>query len=323
MINSGLPASEAIAINTIQSSETAATLTRIVDYIRWGASRFMAAGLSFGHGSDNAIDEAAHLALYALDLDPGLPDVYLESVLTMAERERVIAVLERRIETRLPAPYITGSAWFANMSFFVDERVIVPRSPIAELIENGFQPWLDYREPLAVLDLCTGCGAIAIACAEAFPDARVVGTDASAEALEVAAINCERHDTGPQVELVRADLFDGLVPQRFDLIVTNPPYVTQEEWSGLEPEFRHEPGFAFHGDADDLLLVERILFNAPEYLNEDGLLVMEVGASAFLLEQRYPDLPVTWVDLERGGMGVGVIEAEDLSAWAETQYMED
>ncbi|HET7315296.1 50S ribosomal protein L3 N(5)-glutamine methyltransferase [Salinisphaera sp.] len=301
------------------ASETAATLTRIVDYIRWGASRFVAADLSFGHGSDNAIDEAAHLVLDALDLDPGLPDAYLESTLTRAERERVIAVIERRIETRLPAPYITGSAWFADMEFFVDARVIVPRSPIAELIEHGFQPWLGHREPLAILDLCTGCGAIAIACAAAFPDARVVATDASAEALEVAAINCERHDIGPQVELVKADMFDGLPAERFDLIVTNPPYVTQGEWSGLEPEFRHEPGFAFHGDSDDLSLVERILFGASAYLVEDGLLIMEVGASAFDLEQRYPDLPVTWIDLERGGMGVGAIEAEDLAAWVDAQ----
>lgn len=301
------------------ASEIAATLTRIVDYIRWGASRFVAADLSFGHGSDNAIDEAAHLVLDTLELDPGLPDAYLESALTRAERERVIAVIERRIDTRLPAPYITGSAWFAEMDFFVDERVIVPRSPIAELIENGFQPWLGHRDPLAILDLCTGCGAIAIACAAAFPDARVVATDASDAALEVARINCQRHGTGPQVQLARADMFDGLAAQHFDLIVTNPPYVSQGEWSGLDPEFRHEPGFAFHGDAGDLSLVERILFEAPDYLAEDGLLIMEVGGSAFALEQRYPDLPVTWVDLERGGMGVGVFEAEDLAAWVDAQ----
>ncbi|MES1935573.1 N5-glutamine S-adenosyl-L-methionine-dependent methyltransferase [Salinisphaera hydrothermalis C27AD] len=314
------PASEIMASDTVEpASEIAATLTRIVDYIRWGASRFVAADLSFGHGSDNAIDEAAHLVLDTLDLDPGLPDAYLDSLLTSDERQRVIATIERRIETRLPAPYITGRAWFAEMEFFVDERVIVPRSPIAELIEKGFQPWLGHREPLAILDLCTGCGAIAIACAYAFPDAQVVATDASDDALDVAAINCDKHDTGPQVQLVKADVYEGLEPQRFDLIVTNPPYVTQDEWSGLDPEFRHEPGFAFHGDADDLTLVERILFGAPDYLAEDGLLIMEVGASAFLLEARYPDLPVTWIDLERGGMGVGALEAEDLAAWVEAQ----
>lgn len=304
---------------TADTAHVAQTLTRIVDYIRWGASRFVAADLSFGHGSDNAIDEAAHLVLDTLDLDPGLPDAYLDGVLTVDERERVIAVIGQRIETRLPAPYITGRAWFAGLEFFVDERVIVPRSPIAELIENGFQPWLGHREPLSILDLCTGGGAIAIACADMFPDARVVATDASVEALEVAEINCERHDVGPQVELVEADLFDGLAIERFDLIVSNPPYVSQEEWSGLDPEFRHEPGFAFHGNAEDLTIVERILFDAPNYLADDGLLIIEVGASAFTLEQRYPDLPVTWIDLERGGMGVGALEAEDLTAWVATQ----
>ncbi|ROO27382.1 N5-glutamine S-adenosyl-L-methionine-dependent methyltransferase [Salinisphaera orenii MK-B5] len=299
-----------------------ATLTRVLDYIRWGASRFAAAGLAFGHGSDNPVDEAAHLVLDALGLDHSLPDAYLEATLTPAERETVRATIERRIDTRLPAAYLTGKAWFAGLEFFVDERVIVPRSPIAELVENAFQPWLGHREPLAILDLCTGSGAIAIACALAFPEARVVATDASADALDVARINSDKHDIGPQVEYVEADLFDGLPAERFDLIVTNPPYVSQAEWAGLAPEYRHEPGFAFHGDSDDLSLVTRLLFAAPDYLVEDGLLVLEVGYSAFALEQRHPDLPITWVDLERGGLGVGVLEAEDLAAWVAAQQQE-
>ena len=299
-----------------------ATLTRVLDYIRWGASRFAAAGLAFGHGSDNPVDEAAHLVLDALGLDHSLPDAYLEATLTPAERETVRATIERRIDTRLPAAYLTGKAWFAGLEFFVDERVIVPRSPIAELVENAFQPWLGHREPLAILDLCTGSGAIAIACALAFPEARVVATDASADALDVARINSDKHDIGPQVEYVEADLFDGLPAERFDLIVTNPPYVSQAEWAGLAPEYRHEPGFAFHGDSEDLSLVTRLLFAAPDYLVEDGLLVLEVGYSAFALEQRHPDLPITWVDLERGGLGVGVLEAEDLAAWVAAQQQE-
>ena len=299
-----------------------ATLTRVLDYIRWGASRFAAAGLAFGHGSDNPVDEAAHLVLDALGLDHSLPDAYLEATLTPAERETVRLAIERRIDTRLPAAYLTGKAWFAGLEFFVDERVIVPRSPIAELVENAFQPWLGHREPLAILDLCTGSGAIAIACALAFPEARVVATDASADALDVARINSDKHDIGPQVEYVEADLFDGLPAERFDLIVTNPPYVSQAEWAGLAPEYRHEPGFAFHGDSDDLSLVTRLLFAAPDYLVEDGLLVLEVGYSAFALEQRHPDLPITWVDLERGGLGVGVLEAEDLAAWVAAQQQE-
>lgn len=305
-----------------RAPDITATLTRVLDYIRWGASRFAAAGLAFGHGSDNPVDEAAHLVLDALGLDHSLPDAYLEATLTPAEREAVRATIERRIDTRLPAAYLTGKAWFAGLEFFVDERVIVPRSPIAELVENAFQPWLGHREPLAVLDLCTGSGAIAIACALAFPEARVVATDASGDALDVARINSDKHDIGPQVEYVEADLFDGLPAERFDLIVTNPPYVSQNEWAGLAPEYRHEPGFAFHGDSDDLSLVTRLLFAAPEYLAEDGLLVLEVGYSAFALEQCHPDLPITWVDLERGGLGVGVLEAEDLAAWVAAQRQE-
>ena len=301
------------------NTDIAATLTRVLDYIRWGASRFAAAELAFGHGSDNAVDEAAHLVLDTLGLDATLPDVYLDSTLTFAERDAVIEIIHRRIETRRPAAYITQKAWFAGLEFFVDERVIVPRSPIAELIETEFQPWLGHREPLSILDLCTGSGAIAIACALAFPEARVVATDASDDALAVAQVNSDKHDIGPQVEYVKADLFDGLPEQRFDLIVTNPPYVTRDEWSGLAPEYRHEPGFAFHGDSDDLSLVARLLFDARNYLSEDGLLVLEVGYSAFVLEQTYPDLPITWVELERGGLGVGVLEAQDLDAWVDAQ----
>lgn len=316
----GCSATERMSDN--HTDDTAATLTRVLDYIRWGASRFTHAQLAFGHGSDNALDEAAHLVLETLGLSPTLPDLYLAATLMPAEREAVIAMLERRIETRLPAAYLTQKAWFAGLEFYVDERVIVPRSPIAEMIEAEFQPWLGHREPLSVLDLCTGSGAIAIACAMAFPEAQVVATDASYDALAVAAINSDKHDIGPQVEYVRADLFEGLPAQRFDLIVTNPPYVTRDEWEGLAPEYRHEPGFAFHGDADDLSLVSRLLFDAPDYLSEDGLLVLEVGYSAFALEQQYPDLPVTWVDLERGGLGVGVIEAEDLAAWVAAQQVD-
>ncbi|MDA3921961.1 MAG: 50S ribosomal protein L3 N(5)-glutamine methyltransferase [Salinisphaera sp.] len=304
-----------------QAQRDAATthLSRVLDFIRWGASRFNEAGVVFGHGSDNALDEAAHLVLHSLRLDHAMPDIYLQAVLTPDERTAAVDIIDRRIDTRLPAPYLTGKAWFAGLEFFVDDRVIVPRSPIAELIEAEFQPWLGHREPLEILDLCTGSGAIAIACALTFPDARVVGTDASDAALEVAAINADKHDIGPQVEWIKADLFDGVARQEFDLIVTNPPYVTRDEWEGLAPEYLHEPGFAFHGETDDLSLVSRILLQAADYLAEDGLLVLEVGYSAFLLEAQYPDLPITWVDLERGGLGVGVIEAEELAAWVETQ----
>lgn len=299
--------------------DPARTLTRPLDYIRWAASRFTAAGLSFGHGSDNPVDEAAHLVLHALRLDHNLPDIYLQSTLMPAEREAVIQLIDARIETRRPSPYLTGKAFFAGLEFFVDERVIIPRSPIAEIIEHGFQPWLGHREPLSVLDLCTGSGAIAIACALAFPDARICASDASRDALDVAEINIAKHGIGPQIEMLESDLFERIPAQRFDLIVTNPPYVSQTEWQSLQAEYRHEPEFAFTGHEDDLGLVARLLFAAPDYLAEDGLLVLEVGYSAFALEAAYPDLPITWVDLERGGLGVGVLEADDLGAWVAAQ----
>lgn len=289
------------------------------DWIRWGTSAFTSAALKFGHGSDNALDEAAHLVLHALHLPFEIADTYLDARLTPSERRAVYSLLRRRIDERRPAPYLTGEAWFAGLSFYVDERVIIPRSPIAELIDDGFQPWLGEREPARILDLCTGSGAIAIACAYAFPDAEVTATELSEDALAVAERNVERHELGPRLSLRRADLFDGLDQQRFDLIVTNPPYVSAEEWAGLPDEYRREPEFAFTGGEDGLGLVARLLRRAPDYLTDDGLLVMEVGNTAFALEERWPDLPITWVDLERGGIGVGVIEAEDLAAWREAE----
>lgn len=294
-------------------------LTRPMDYIRWGASRFAAAGLRFGHGTDNAVDEAAHLVLHALGLGHDLPDLYLQATLMPDECLAAIRLIEARIETRRPAAYLTGTAWFAGLPFHVDERVIIPRSPIAEMIESGFQPWLDYREPLTILDLCTGSGAIAIACALAFPEARVVASDASPDALDVTRINIDRHDIGPQIECVQSDLFAGLGDRKFDLIVTNPPYVSEAEWRSLEAEYHHEPEFAFTGGGDALALVSRLLFDAPNYLAEDGMMVLEVGYTALALEETYPDLPVSWAELDRGGFGVGVLEAEDLAAWVESQ----
>ncbi|MES1944286.1 N5-glutamine S-adenosyl-L-methionine-dependent methyltransferase [Salinisphaera sp. PC39] len=288
------------------------------DWIRWGASAFNAADLRFGHGSDNALDEAAHLTLFALHLPFDIADSYLDARLAPSERMAVLALLRRRLAERRPAPYLTGEAWFAGLPFDVDERVIIPRSPIAEMIEDGFQPWLGEREPARILDLCAGCGAIAIACAYAFPDAEVMATELDEGALAVAERNIERHEMAPRLSLRRADLFDGLDGERFDLIVTNPPYVSTEEWRGLPDEYRHEPEFAFTGGEDGLGLVARLLAAAPDHLTEDGLLVLEVGNTAFEMEARWPDLPVAWVDLERGGIGVGVIEAEDLSAWLES-----
>lgn len=287
------------------------------DLIRWGASRFGAAGITFGHGSDNALDEAYHLVLHSLGLGFDLPDIYLEARLTSEERRDALALLQRRIDERQPAPYLTGEGWFAGLPFNVDSNVLVPRSPIAEIIEDEFQPWLDDREPLRILDLGTGSGVIAVACALAFPDAEVVGTDVSDEALAVARSNAERYEVSQRVHLVNSDLYEGLKGETFDLIVTNPPYVCTDELAGLAPEYRHEPDVAFSGGNDGLGLVEHLLLEAPQYLNDEGLMVIEVGHTCFALEQRWPEMPIEWVDLQRGGLGVGVLEAEDLTAWAE------
>lgn len=287
------------------------------DLIRWGASRFQAAGLAFGHGADNALDEAYHLVVHSLGLGYDLPDEYLDARLTVAEREQALALLLRRIDERMPAPYLTGEAWFAGLPFIVNEHVLVPRSPIAEVIEAEFQPWLDEREPFRILDLATGGGSIAVACAVLFPDAEVTGTDVSEEALAVARENAERHQVSERVRLVNSDLYAGLAGETFDLIVTNPPYVCTDELAGLEPEYRHEPDIAFSGGNDGLGLVETLLMHTPRHLASDGLLVIEVGHTCFALEDRWPEIPIEWVDLQRGGLGVGVLEAEDLAAWAE------
>ncbi|MDT0616935.1 50S ribosomal protein L3 N(5)-glutamine methyltransferase [Salinisphaera sp. P385] len=297
-------------------SRLAAHLTTIRDLIRWGGSAFNRAGLAFGHGSDNAMDEARHLVLHSLALPVDVADDYLSAHVTPEEAEVALNLLQRRIDERQPAPYLTGEAWFAGLPFFVDQRVLVPRSPIAEIIEAEFQPWLDDREPLRILDVGTGSGAIAIACAMAFPDAEVVGTDVSEDALAVARRNAERHGVSPRMRWRIADLYDGLDDEApFDLIVTNPPYVSGEEMDTLDPEYRHEPTIAFSGGGDGLDLVERLIFATPPHLAPGGLFVLEVGHTCFALEQRWPEMPIEWVELERGGLGVGVLEADDLDAW--------
>lgn len=292
-------------------------LLTLRDLIRWGASRFAAAGLAFGHGSDNALDEAYHLVVHSLRLSFDLPDAYLDARLTADERREAMALLQRRIDERMPAPYLTSQAWFAGLPFNVDNRVLVPRSPIAELIEDGFQPWLEDRDPHRILDLGTGSGAIAVACALTFPDAEVMATDVSEDALAVARSNAERHGVSERVRLVNSDLYDGLGGETFDLIVSNPPYVCTDELAGLEPEYRREPDIAFSGGNDGLGLVEKLLMDTPAHLESDGLLAVEVGHTCFALEARWPEMPIEWVDLERGGLGVGVLEAEDLAAWAD------
>lgn len=288
-------------------------LHSVRDLVRWGASRFAQAGLHFGHGTDNALDEAFHLVLHALHLPPDLPAVYLEASVTASERAAVLKLLQARIRTRKPAAYLTGEISFAGLPFFVDERVLVPRSPIGELIEQRFAPWLA-GEPQRILDLCAGSGCIGIACALAFPQAEVDLAELDAGALAVARRNIARHRLEARVQALRSDVFGGVKGRRYDLIVANPPYVPAPEWRALPAEYHREPRKALEAGADGMDIVARILEQAPDHLGEEGLLVCEVGGSVEEFEARWPRLPVIWIEFARGGDGVFAIAAQDLRA---------
>lgn len=286
-------------------------LLTIRDFLRWAASEFIAAKLYYGHGTDNPWDEAEQLVLHAIHLAPPLGDEWLDAKLTRSERERVVVNIQRRIEERIPAAYITGQAWFAGLPYVVDERVLVPRSPLAELIEKRFAPWLA-NDPQQILDLCTGSGCIGIACAHAFPDAEVQLSDISYDALAVAEENIQQHGMTERIFALQSDLFDNLLGQRFDLIVSNPPYVDVEDMASLPDEFHAEPELGLSSGVDGLDFTRRLLQEAADFLTDDGVLVVEVGNSWPALENVYPTLPFTWVEFARGGHGVFVLTANDL-----------
>lgn len=286
----------------------------IKDYIRWGASRFVQAQLSFTHGMASAIDEAAYLVLHTLHLPVDTPSLYFDSRLTTEERQAVAATLQQRIETRKPAAYLTHEGWFCGLPFYVDERVLVPRSPLAEYIEKQFAPFIDPAEVDSILDLCTGSGCIGIACAYAFPHAQVDLSDISPDALDVAAINIQRHQVGAQVQAIQSDLFDQLQGRQYDLIVSNPPYVDAQDMAGLTDEFRYEPELGLASGEDGLAHVRRILRDAAEHLTPHGLLVVEVGNSQFALLEAYPEVNFHWLEFERGGEGVFLLSAEQVRA---------
>ena len=288
-----------------------AELRSIIDFIRYGATRFQAAGLSFGHSFDNALDESTQLVLHALHLPHDLGPAYGQARLVAEERDAVLALFERRINERIPACYLTGEAWFAGLSFKSDPRALVPRSPIAELIENGFEPWLGGRPVERVLDLCTGSGCIAIATAHYNPQWRVDAADLSPDALALAAENVARLDAD-NVRLVQSDLFEALAGEVYDLIVTNPPYVTHDETDALPPEYAHEPELGLRAGDDGLDLALKILRDAPAHLSADGLLICEVGESEQALAALLPELPFAWVEFKVGQMGIFAIDRAPL-----------
>lgn len=296
----------------LNQQEAIEHLKTIRDCIRWGVSRFNEVELFFGHGTDNARDEVTWLVLHALSQPLDLADEFHDCRITPNEREQVVELLTRRIETRQPAAYLTGEAWFCSLPFTVNEHVLVPRSPICELIEKGFSPWVEAEKIKQVLDLCTGSGCIGITCGYAFPQVQVDMTDISSEALAVAGKNIYRHQVSDRVHLIHADVFDGLPEKKYDLIVSNPPYVGAEEMAGLPEEYNREPSLALAAGEDGLDIVRRILKQAADYLSDDGVLVVEVGNSEVALMAAYPFISFTWLEFERGGHGVFLLTAEQL-----------
>ncbi len=301
-----------------RSDELADELSSVGDLLRFCATLFEREEIFCGHGTDDRWDEAVALVVGHLRLPWDRADLVLDAKLMRDERRQLIELARKRVEARIPVPYLTGFAWFAGHRFEVDPRVVVPRSPIAELIEAHFQPWLGVLEPRRILDLCAGSGCIGIACAHAFPQAEVDLVDVSADALEVARKNVVRHGIADRVSLVKSDLLEAVPETRYELIVCNPPYVADSELDEMPPEYAHEPRLGLAGGDDGLQFALRVLCAARAYLHADGILVMEVGDAAAALERRCSSLPFLWPELEGGGRGLFVLRARDLPESAES-----
>ena len=289
-------------------------LLTLRDLLRFSVSRFNEAGLFFGHGSDNAWDEAVYLLLHSLHLPPDRLEPFLDARLTSEERSRALLIIEKRIKDRLPAAYLTNEAWLGEHRFYVDERVIVPRSFIAELLEEQLEPWIEDPWAVAdVLDLCTGSGCLAILAALAFPEAAVDAVDLSPDALAVAQRNVADYELGERVQLIHSNLFAALAPKRrYDLIISNPPYVDAAAMRALPPEYRREPEMALAAGEDGLDLVRIMLREAKARLNPGGILVVEIGHNREVLEAAYPTLPFTWLDTRAGDEYVFLLRREEL-----------
>ena len=298
-------------VATVLADKVAHELHSIQDFLRWTYSVFNRADIYYGQGYDNAWDESLQLVLGGLQLPLDLPTELFQSRLTPSEKETLVQLVLARIQQRVPVAYLTNSAWFCGHEFYVDERTIIPRSPISALIQDRFEGLLD-AVPQRILDLCTGGGCIAIACAYAFPEAEVDAVDLSFDALNVAEINIERHQLAHRVFPIQSDLFANIEGQKYDLIVTNPPYVDEEDLAEMPEEFHFEPELALGSGMDGLDITKQILKQAPNYLTENGLLVCEVGNSMVSLIEQYPEIPFEWVELKNGGLGVFALRYKEL-----------
>jgi ribosomal protein L3 glutamine methyltransferase len=294
-------------------SEASASLKTVRDCLRFAVSRFNEAELFFGHGSENAYDEAAYLILHTLNLPLDRLDPFLDARLTQSELYDVLDIIERRTEQRIPAAYLTNQAWLGDMSFYVDERVIVPRSFIAELLRDQLFPWLENPEEVStVLDMCTGSGCLAILAAHAFPNAHVDAVDLSADALDVAQYNVSDYGLEDRITLIESDMFAKLRGKKYDLIVSNPPYVDAESVAALPQEYKYEPEQALGSGTDGLNATRVILEQAAEHLSDNGILIVEIGHNRDALEAAFPKLPFTWLDVSAGDEFVFLLHRNDL-----------
>ncbi|CUJ95577.1 50S ribosomal protein L3 N(5)-glutamine methyltransferase [Achromobacter xylosoxidans] len=289
-------------------------LLTLRDLIRYGVSRLNAAQVALGHGSDNAWDETVYLVLHALHLPLDTLEPFLDARVLDEERNRVLNLIDRRVTERVPAAYLTNEAWLRGHRFYVDARVIVPRSPIAELLDEGLSPWVQDAQAVdSVLDMCTGSGCLAILSALAFPYAQVDAVDVSPDALEVARRNVDDYGLADRLALHQSDLFDSLPERQYDVIVCNPPYVNSGSMDVLPQEYRHEPQLALAGGADGMDLVRRILQAAPRYLSENGVLVLEIGHERDFFEAAFPELSPVWLDTEQASDQLLLLTREQLT----------
>ena len=297
------------------SSAPIADLVTLRDWLRYAVTRFGEAGLAFGHGTTNAYDEAAYLLLHILHLPLDRLEPFLDARLTQPERVRVAELMERRIDQRVPAAYLTHEAWLGDFRFYVDQRVIIPRSFIAELLPDGLAPYVgEADEVRAILDLCTGSGCLAILLAHAYPGAEIDAVDISSDALAVAQRNVSDYGLADRINLIRSDLFANLSEKTYDLIISNPPYVTALAMATLPPEYRHEPALALAAGEDGLDAVRTILKEAPRFLEPGGTLVVEVGHNRAAVELAFPRLPFVWLETEGSSEGVFLLKREEIVA---------